>query len=459
MLRVPITQARAGMELALPVLQPKRPGVVLLHAGVRLDRYEIERMREIEIREVWIRVPGLELIAQYVNPELVSRHAALTRLLSSAFDSLREHRHATLEFEAYRDGVAGLVESIYASPRAGIFVQELADRESDFIRHASSVSLISLLMGIKLDAYLISERRGLSGAQAKSVINLGLGAMLHDVGMLRLSPETLDRWHKLRDEKDPAWRQHVQLGFDMVQGQISPTAAAAMLHHHQKHDGTGFPERLGLDGKTRPLAGNEIHVFARVIACADLFDRERHPVSAGSAQTHTELPVVRALSNMLRPPVSRWVDPVVLRALLAVVPAYAPGIMVRLNTGQRAAVCNWFADDPCRPSVIVLGSEDGEASDSPVARRATEIGNQVRAEHLAHTPAARIAGDRPRDGDRVDLKSRPDLTITHAEGVLVADDNFYPSYPGEFDLNLGGSKPFDRPARAIAERITEANAA
>ncbi len=431
------------MELALPVLQPKRPGVVLLHAGVTLDRYEIERMREIEIREVWIRVPGLELIAQYVNPELVSRHAALTRLLAGAFDSLREHRHATLEFEAYRDGVAGLVESIYASPRAGIFVQELADRESDFIRHASSVSLISLLMGIKLDAYLIQERRGLSGAQAKSVINLGLGAMLHDVGMLRLSPETLDRWHKLRDEKDPAWRQHVQLGFDMVQGQISPTAAAAMLHHHQKHDGTGFPERLGLDGKTRPLAGNEIHVFARVIACADFFDRERHTIQG-------EVPVVRALSNMLRPPVSRWVDPVVVRALLAVVPAYAPGIMVRLNTGQRAAVCNWFADDPCRPSVIVLGMDDGDEPASPVARRAAEIGNQVRAGHLAHTPASRIAGDLPREGDRLDLKSRPDLFVTHAEGVLVADDNFYPSYPGEFDLNLGGSKPFDRPARAVA---------
>jgi HD-GYP domain-containing protein (c-di-GMP phosphodiesterase class II) len=450
MLRVPITQARPGMKLALPIMQPKRAGFVLLHAGVELDQHEIDRLREIEVREVWIHVPGLEFIAQYINPAMVQRHAELTRSLSSAFDAIRERQFITLEFTEYKQGVAGLIESILESPRASVFVQELADRESDLIRHASSVCLISLLMGLKLDAYLLSQRRQLSGLQAKSVVNLGIGAMLHDIGMLRLAPETLDRWNKLRDEKDPAWRLHTQLGFEMLQGHVSPTAAAAVLHHHQKFDGTGFPTRSMLtsmktDGGTRverAMAGQDIHIFARIIACADHFDRERHTIAG-------EVPVVRALGRMLRPPISKWIDPTVMRALLAVVPAYAPGTVVTLNTGQSAAVGNWFADDPCRPSVLMLEDEGVAGASprtSPVAARAMSLGDGVRAAHLANTPNARFGGDTPRPGDRLDLKSRPDLWITHAQGQPVESDNFYPQYPGEFDLALGGNKPFDRPA-------------
>jgi HD-GYP domain-containing protein (c-di-GMP phosphodiesterase class II) len=465
MLRVPIHQARPGMKLALPIVQPKRPGFVLLHAGFELDQHEIDRLREIEVREAWIHVPGLEFIAQYINPAMVQRHAEVTRSLTASFDAIRERQYATLDYSEYKQNVSGLIESILESPRASVFVQELADRESDLIRHASSVCLISLLMGLRLDAYLLSQRRQLPGLQAKSVVNLGIGAMLHDVGMLRLAPETLDRWNKLRDEKDPAWRLHTQLGFEMLQGHISPTAASALLHHHQKFDGSGFPTKSILTSlKTttgpapveRALSRQDIHIFARIIACADLFDRERHTIAG-------EVPVVRALGRMLRPPISKWIDPTVMRALLAVVPAFAPGTMVTLNTGQFAAVCNWFSDDPCRPSVLMLDGETetqqsasitpptrpapsiAPALANPIVKRAIALGDNVRAAHLANPPHTHIGGDTPKPGDRVNLKSCPDLWITHAQGEPVEADCFYPQYPGEFDLALGGSRPFDRP--------------
>jgi HD-GYP domain-containing protein (c-di-GMP phosphodiesterase class II) len=404
MLRVPIGYAQQGMVLAMPIFHPRRHDTMLLKAGMVLDDRTVARLVELKIKEFWIRYPGFDFLGEYVCPEIQEAQAGITRHIADAFDSVSQGTHARLDYAEYKNAIGGLLSRLIANPKASIFVQEMADRSEPALRHSSSVCMISVLMGLKLENYLIEQRVRMQAQGARDVASLGLGAMLHDIGMLRLAPETVDRWTRTQDESDPEFQQHVVLGFKQVREGVGPSAAAAVLHHHQKFDGSGFPRRVLLDGSTMPLQGRDIHIFARIIAAADLFDRLRYPPSLGPDKP--ALPVVRALRQMQTRPYADWVDPVVFRALLAVVPAYAPGTIVRLSNGEQAAIVETFGDDPCRPVVRTIKDP------------------------------ARSFADAASDGARYDLRACHDLSIAEAEGQDVSGDNFRltPDMALEMDL-------------------------
>lgn len=400
MLRVPIAHAQSGMTLALPVHHPDQPGTVLLREGVALSDATIERLIEIRARDLWIRYPGLEQIAEYIDPGVRRSHALVTGEIASAFDSVKDSYDARLDYLSYRGAIGRMIDKLTASPRANIFVEELAEAGDGLVRASSSVCLLSVLMGLKLGFYLLRERGRLSPAHAREISALGVGAMLHDIGMLGLDEHTRRAFEHTGDETDEAFQEHVQLGYRMVRGTIEPAAAGVVLHHHQRFDGSGFPKRITAAGQAVAVAGRDIHVFARIASAACIFDRLRHPAPG------VVVPTVRVLRSLLGEPACHWIDPVVRSALLTVVPPYAPGTLVTLSSGQRGAVVSWDPLDPCRPTVEVI--ED----------------------LVAGTVADEFARE------RVDLREQREVVVVEAEGEAVEGDNFFPSNPGEFDLDL-----------------------
>lgn len=411
MLRVTIYQARDGMIVAMPVLHPRRPEVVLLRPGAVLDPHTIAKMREIGLHEVWVKYPRLDRLSEYFSAGVVQACAAVTGQIRTALDSAVRDAHARLDYVAYRRAVSGLLEKFCERPKAAMFVGELGDGSSQALRHASSVCMLSVLMGIKLDFYLIQERIRLAAHSAKDVSNLGVGAMLHDIGMMRLDPAVRHRWEETRDESDPEFREHVQIGFEMVRDQVEPSAAAVVLHHHQTFDGTGFPVRREEDEKSPK--GQEIHVFARIVAGADRFVRlQRTGGPNGGA-----IPTVRALKLIQDPMHARKIDPVVLKAIFNVVPAYAPGTMVTLSNGHECVVTQWTQENPCRPVVETLVPPGGD--DEP------EI---------------------------FDLRLRSDLSVVRAEGHAVAEDNFTPMNAHAYDLLHGLMSRENRALELLKQR-------
>ncbi|MFI4883421.1 MAG: HD-GYP domain-containing protein [Phycisphaerales bacterium JB064] len=426
MLRVSIHEAAPGMRLAMPVYHPRRGGPVLLKAGVTLDDRLIARMREIELREVWIHYPGMAFLGKYVSPAIIQTRADLSHNVLSALDSVAAGAVANLDYAAYKRAIVALVEQLLRAPAAAYYIEELAGQDTPHGRHANAVCYLSLLMGLKLGDYLIAERSRLHASHAKDVTSLGVGAMLHDVGMLRLPADTLRKWNSEHDETDPHWQRHVKLGFDMVREGVDPSAAAVVLHHHQTYDGTGFPRRKLLNGGSVPLEGQEIHVFSRIVSVADAFDRLRDSGDAPGADRvpQTRRPTVAALREMVLGEMSGRFDPMAIRALVATVPAYAPGSVVTLSNGSPAVVCNWRPDDPCRPRVMPIEglgaaiNADGEES---------EVFD---------------GADEPKEA--IDLASTPDLYIARAEGFDVSDENFLLPSNREFDLRKADRERINR---------------
>jgi HD-GYP domain-containing protein (c-di-GMP phosphodiesterase class II) len=401
MLRVPISQAEPGMTLALPVYHPQNLSTVLLKASAELERRTVDRLRDIGVPEIWIRYPRLETISRFVSPGVMAARAGMAGEVATAFDAAGKTVHARLDFNAYRKAMGALMQKLVADTDSAIFISELVDSGKPAVRHGANVGFISVLMGLRLGFYLLRERKRLPAMLAKDVTNLGVAAMLHDIGMTRLPEPVLRRWQQTRDENDPEWRRHTDIGFDLVRGNIEPSAAASVLHHHQRFDGSGFPERATLNNTREPVTGQSIHIFARIIAAADMYDRLVNPAAdpAANAEEHPSVPPVRALNTLLSEPHRSRIDPVVLRALLSVCPAFPPGSIVTLSSGMRAVVADWSSLNPCRPMVQELTHFEDE-----------------------------------QEVESIDLREYPELSIIEFEGADVRGDIFAPKFPNEFDL-------------------------
>ena len=403
MLRVPISHAKAGMEVALPVFNPRASAQVLLRPGAVLEQSTIERMIELHLPEIWIKYPNMEMVSKYVSPKIMSSRAEIVSGVAEAFDAAGKDMHARMDFTKYQAAMSKLMERLINDPDAAVFIGDIADTGSPAIRHGANVGYLSILIGLRLSFYLLRERKRLAPRLAKDVTSLGVAAMLHDVGMTRLKASVLERWANEHDHTDVQWQEHVRIGYEMLRGQVEPSAASAVLHHHQRFDGSGFPKKQRFDGEQIGLEGSSIHVFARILLVADLYDRLVHPAySLGdSDETMQSRSPVYAMYTLQQEPYQSWMDPIVFKALMTVCPSYAPGTTVELSDGMRGVVVDWDPRDPCRPTIKEMTHfEDDE------------------------------------DGMVVDLREHHELCVVEADGFDVREYNFYPKSRHEFDIRV-----------------------
>ncbi|MDA8099719.1 MAG: HD domain-containing protein [Nitrospiraceae bacterium] len=116
---------------------------------------------------------------------------------------------------------------------------------------------------------------------------LRMSAMLHDVGKVAISDVILKKPGRLDDAEREAMKQHTTAGARLFSEQYSEfdeASAVVALNHHEKWDGTGYPGHVNpydgktlvgyeqSDGKPRPKKGDEIPIFGRIVALADVFD-------------------------------------------------------------------------------------------------------------------------------------------------------------------------------------------
>ncbi len=361
MLRVPIWQTDPGMRLAIPVLHPGRPDTLLLKRGFELTDESIDRLRDKGIYEVWIEYPGLELLASRVSAVLLRSRGAVAAHMAQLAGHIRDGGRSGVDACGYQEAVRGLTRALADEPRAALYLHALGGGGCELVRNAADVCFLSLLVGLRLDHYLISERPRLSAYRAKDVVNLGVGGLLHDIGMLDLEDDVADRWRETRDEDDPDWQRHVELGFRRVRDGLDPSAASAVLHHHQRFDGGGFPKRRSVDGASG-RTGHDIHVFARIVGAADLFDRLRHPTGCVGVR-----PSLVAHARLFDPALDGALDPVVRAALVEVAPPCPVGAAVRLDDGRHGVVVDASPAEPLCPIVadldlLLRGASEEEAA-------------------------------------------------------------------------------------------------
>jgi len=132
------------------------------------------------------------------------------------------------------------------------YVGEL--RSKDTGNHVRRVSEYSGVLG------------GLYGLKPEAVEVLKLASAMHDIGKVAIPDSILNKPAALDDKERQIMNHHTEWGhyiFSRSKRPILNAAAIVASQHHEKYDGSGYP---------RGLKGDQIHIFGRIVALADVFD-------------------------------------------------------------------------------------------------------------------------------------------------------------------------------------------
>ena len=259
MLRVPVQKIQAGMVLARPIPQPNDPYRYLLQRDREIPLDLVPRLKQLGVLEVWVRYPKLEFLEDVIEEGLGDRQREVYWNVRRNFESIMNDTAALLDISEFQGSISDLFGFLKHSARGNLLLQKLDAFDNFLMSHSTNVCYLSLLLGMKLEEYLISERRNKSAREAKDLKELGLGCLLHDVGKMLIAPEILNKPGKLTDEEFDEMKRHPVYGYEMVKGRVPPVASQIVLNHHQRFGGGGYPDRVDsrTGEKLPPLSGRQ----------------------------------------------------------------------------------------------------------------------------------------------------------------------------------------------------------
>lgn len=354
MIYVCLTDLVPRMVLAAPIPHPRTPDRALVKAGFVLTQDAIDKLPRYGVRGVWIRHPGFDFLDDKILSAIPEARIRLYHQVKKSFSQIAQRTSGAFNLSDYHGAVSQMILKLAAERKHAIWAQRLLNDPDDLFGHSANVAYLSLTIGLRINQYVQDQRRYVSGDLASDLTNLGIGAMLHDIGKLRMEPVFRQAHCMFEPQDGETYREHTRLGYRGLRGRIDPTAVGIVLHHHQRFDGKGFPEpdNKYTERQLEPLQGERIHIFARIVAVANVLD---------GLIKHFEdrkIPLVAALSALISPQCEGMFDPILLGALLRSVPPFPVGTCVRLSDGREAVVVDWNENCPCEPRVQVLNQAD-----------------------------------------------------------------------------------------------------
>jgi HD-GYP domain-containing protein (c-di-GMP phosphodiesterase class II) len=348
---VPITDLPEDARLALDIFTG-RDAAPLLRAGVTLSARFIDHLTRAGIQAVWID----DRFSQGINPEPAiggQTRALATRVLLTLHEEARQAVVAgrALDPEATEE-LSGVVDEILQeieeSDGKAVVLADLCSADAYTIQHSIDVTALGLLIGRRLiieHGWLDYKGERQDDRQEERLFRLGMGLLLSDIGRAAIPEAILSKPGKLLEDEWEIIKNHPKAGVKLIRdtGAWCPLVQACVLRHHERWDGSGYPE-----GKS----GAEIHEMARIAAVADTFDAitsERPYAPAKPAHVGVQAILAGAGTQF---------DPVICEVFARRVAPFPPGIEVELVDGRRAIVVSVPDYAPDRPVVrVISGSE------------------------------------------------------------------------------------------------------
>ncbi|MEA1960426.1 MAG: HD-GYP domain-containing protein [Bacillota bacterium] len=324
MRRVSTKLLQSNMTLARNI--HNSDGRILLGVGTNLSERYIRRLQELNIHSVYIQE---EKLGPVDIPEIVSekKRAQAVKTIKESFQNLENNRQ--INTAQIKNTVNTLVDDIMSSRDVLIGLAEINAFDDITFQHSVNVCVLALIIGLTLSY------------NEMQLQELGVGALLHDIGKTDIDHSILNKKGKLNDEEFTIMRNHPSYGFETLRhySDISLLSAHIAFQHHERWDGKGYPRKLSL---------NDIHEYARVVAVADVYD------ALMSDRPYHEPFTFEQANEILKNMSGTHLQPRMVDALIANVAVYPPGSIVELNTSTLALVLEVKKDSPSRPRVRII---------------------------------------------------------------------------------------------------------
>jgi len=326
---IPVDKVKPGMVIERAVIDAN--GNILLSKGVNIDEHYIKRIKELGIPALYIKDDKLgkveydEVISERTRLEAlkVTKDVMKTIRLSNEFDLKKVNRV-----------VDDLITELMSSKDLMVALVDMRAANDSGFYHSVNTAVLSIITGLSM------------GYDAKQLGQLACGALFHDIGIVMLPPELLNKKSPLTPQENELILKHPEIGFEILRNKegVSLISAHVALQHHEKYDGSGYP---------RGLAGEEISEFARIVSIAAIYD---NIMGSGNAVSPIFPPqAIEHLSTYS----GKWFDPRILEIFIRTIALFPIGSIVLLNTGELGLVVKTRKKFPTRPVVRVFKNSAG----------------------------------------------------------------------------------------------------
>ena len=231
--------------------------------------------------------------------------------------------------------VDNLIDNILKSGNIMASLYDIRSVDDYTFSHCVNVCIYSLIIGVGL------------GHKGDKLHELGMGSILHDIGKVKVPINIIKKPTPLDQEEFDEVKKHTIYGYEILKSvkDMPISAANIALLHHERIDGSGYPNRYSKD---------DIDRFSRIVAVSDVYDAlTTNRLYRKKLMPHEVLDYISSLSGV-------HYDAEVVNVLVRCVAHYPIGTGVVLNSNEKGIVSYYNKSNPTRHIVRLVIDEDGK---------------------------------------------------------------------------------------------------
>ncbi|MTI81430.1 MAG: HD-GYP domain-containing protein [Firmicutes bacterium] len=340
MRKLRMDQIKPGMKLARSVYSSSRQ--VLLNSGVILNERYIKKLKELSVPALYIHdvlTPELEVDDVITDETRLNAICNVKKILNKEIDN-NISQNIIIPSEVL-GSINDIMDDLFSNKNIMVNLSDIRSTDDYVFGHSVNVCVLALITGMAM------------GYDKTRLHKLAIGAMLHDVGKIKVPQVILNKPGKLTAEEFDVIKNHSQWGYKILRGNmnISATSCVAAYQHHERYNGQGYPQGL---------SGSQIHEFAQIVGLVDMYDAiTADRVYRKAFFPHEAFEMIAGSGDYL-------FSYEIVKAFLDHVAAYPAGTIVQLNTGEIAVVMETEKGMALSPRVKVLYDSNGRNYKKPM---------------------------------------------------------------------------------------------
>lgn len=312
--------------LAKDVITPEYQ--VLLSVGTPLKQEYIDKLRELDIKEVYIKSDE-----PHTKTVVILREEVEESFKSKVRSILEKHTYSHNEkLEELCQMADHIITNILEEHKVVEQIYDIKERGSDIYEHSINICSLATIVALRMEL------------PQKTVHDIGVSCLLHDLGLRYMTIDYADRDPEEMSESEYAeYKKHPIYGYSALRGEnwISNESKNMILYHHERIDGSGYP-----------LKATDISEECRIVQICDAFDEMICGIGCKSVKIHKAVEYLQKYKDVK-------FDGRIVNIFLEFIAVYPAGSRVRTSEGEVGVVLYQNGEFPDRPMLRIIKDKDG----------------------------------------------------------------------------------------------------